>query len=155
MLGEWCNGNTTVFGAVIMGSSPVLPTRTDIKKRMTMIESGNYPAGAELDPRAPWNEVPSDTYEDIKAECAVRVTLEREQEVEACVDAPARFEDIDWHRQYEDNNITLTDMFEELRCYVEKELEHTPHTLPRYGYLCRMLAYCQGWKVAECDVDAL
>lgn len=120
-----------------------------------MIESGNYPAGAEYDPDAPWNEAPSDTYKDIKAECAVRVTLEKEQEVDACVDAFAGFEDIDWHQQYEDNNITLVDMLEELRCYVKKELGHTSHTSSRYGYLCRMLAACQGWKVAECDVDVL
>ena len=25
-LGAWCNGNTTVFGAVIPGSSPGVPT---------------------------------------------------------------------------------------------------------------------------------
>lgn len=25
-IGTWCNGNTTVFGAVITGSIPVVPT---------------------------------------------------------------------------------------------------------------------------------
>ena len=24
--GIWCNGNTTVFGAVIIGSNPIIPT---------------------------------------------------------------------------------------------------------------------------------
>lgn len=116
---------------------------------------GSYPVGAELDPHAPWNETPSDAYEEKKAECAISVTLEKEQEVEACIDAFADFDDIDWQQQYEDNNITLTDMLEELRCYAIKDLQHTSHTSSRYGYLCRMLAACQGWKVVKCDVDAL
>ena len=25
-IGVWCNGNTTVFGAVIIGSNPITPT---------------------------------------------------------------------------------------------------------------------------------
>ena len=25
-IGAWCNGNTTVFGAVIIGSNPITPT---------------------------------------------------------------------------------------------------------------------------------
>ena len=120
-----------------------------------MMNFGGYPVGAELDPLAPWNETPSDAYEEEKAECAISVTLEKEQVVEACIDAFADFDDIDWRQQYEDNNITLTDMLEDLRCYVTKELQHTSHTSSRYGYLCRMLTACQGWKVVECDVDAL
>ena len=27
VIGLWCNGNTTVFGAVFLGSSPSRPTR--------------------------------------------------------------------------------------------------------------------------------
>ena len=27
IIGSWCNGNTTVFGAVIQGSSPCEPTK--------------------------------------------------------------------------------------------------------------------------------
>lgn len=29
-IGAWCNGNTTVFGAVIIGSNPIVPTNGQI-----------------------------------------------------------------------------------------------------------------------------
>ena len=29
--GAWCNGNTTVFGAVIIGSNPIVPTTINIR----------------------------------------------------------------------------------------------------------------------------
>ena len=29
-LGAWCNGNTTVFGAVILGSNPSVPTNWEL-----------------------------------------------------------------------------------------------------------------------------
>ena len=32
LIGLWCNGNTTVFGAVFLGSSPSRPTEKLLKK---------------------------------------------------------------------------------------------------------------------------
>ena len=31
VIGLWCNGNTTVFGAVFQGSSPCRPTKKPLK----------------------------------------------------------------------------------------------------------------------------
>lgn len=37
IIGSWCNGNTTVFGAVIQGSSPCEPT-----KKIPLLEAGFF-----------------------------------------------------------------------------------------------------------------
>jgi hypothetical protein len=34
IIGSWCNGNTTVFGAVIQGSSPCEPTKNPTLKKV-------------------------------------------------------------------------------------------------------------------------
>ena len=77
-----------------------------------MIESGYYPAGAEYDPKAPWNQVEPKSK---KVEVTVSITLSKTVEVEV-TDYTAE-EDID-----EENNHNIIYDFSE--CNLEQAVRN-------------------------------
>ena len=123
----------------------------------------NYPIGSDT-AKAPWNE-PNKPAE-LKVQCNVTVTLERK------VDVPTQeyqeFKDwdedlgyqvgidtsnVDWKKEYKENCVTLPDMLNELKTYVECDISMTGKNTSRGKYLQRLLEACQGWEEVETDVD--
>lgn len=129
-----------------------------------MYDNYNYPLGADT-PDAPWNE-PSPPKER-KFDCHVIVTMEKDvrvptQNYNEFVDEDEmgkRLEcdtsETDWEHEYNANCITLTEMLNELKQYVESDLAMTGKNTGKGRYLQELLEACQGWQNVETTIEEL
>ena len=132
-----------------------------------MKESGYYPVGAEYDPAAPWNE----RYQSrpISFECEITETLVKKGQIptfcyselyerdedgypihEVTVD-----EDVDWENEYQENCITVCELIDLLKTYVQKDLASTDKNSLLGKHLQDVLNACDGWSNEEIIVDKL
>ena len=119
-----------------------------------------YPAGAYDDPNAPYNQSDNDVKE---FECRAKITLEADVLVETdqyqqymdYEDGSTwyEFDGVDWEKEYNKNSITLQQMLNELKKYVEQDLAMTGKNTQKGMDLQRLLDACQGWSVVETEIE--
>ena len=126
------------------------------------MDNYNYPLGSDTKD-APWNE-PAPPKER-KFKCHVAVTLERDVDVPTQgynesieEDEDGKYlsidtDDVDWREEYDNNCITITEMLNELKAYVEQDLAMTGKNTGKGIYLQKVLEACQGWEVTETYVE--
>lgn len=125
-----------------------------------MQERDYYPAGAYDDPNAPYNQSDNDPKE---FECKATITLEADVLVETdqyqqyvdCEDGSTyyEFDGVDWEDEYSKSCISIPEMLNELKNYVESDLALAGKNTGRGRYLQRLLDACQGWKVVETEIE--
>lgn len=62
-------------------------------------------------------------------------------------------ENVDWKDEYEENCITIKEMLDELKRYVEQDLATSEKDTCMGMYLQRLLKACQGWDVESIYVE--
>lgn len=119
--------------------------------------SGYYPAGAENDPNAPYNQVEVREREfDIECEFVMRkcVTVTTNDYEPDYDDEDGRedanTENTDWAQAFaESGHFTIQDLIDELREYVKEDMKTCAPNTGKGAYLERLLEACQGWETAE------
>lgn len=126
------------------------------------MDNYNLPMGSDTKD-APWNE-PSPPNER-KFNCLVSVTLERivavptqayneyMEEDEDGKRMEIDTEGVDWNEEYTNNCITIPEMLDELKAYVEQDLAMTGKNTGKGRYLQQLLGSCQSWTVYETYVE--
>lgn len=119
-----------------------------------------YPAGAYDDPSAPWNEQVIDPKE---VECHATITIETDvlvktDQYQSHIDDEDgstyyEFDGVDWEDEYNKSCITISEMLNELKKYVEQDIANTGKNTGRGRYLKRLLNACQGWNVIETEIE--
>jgi len=130
-----------------------------------MTESGYYPAGAEHDPNAPYNQI-----ELPEREFTVTVTCSVDKEVTVHTSDYYKDEDWDeddgkitsidtsdtnWIKAYQEEHETIEDLLMEFKTFLEakiKECENFPEdssTFARYKYLKEE---CENWVTHDLEV---
>lgn len=131
-----------------------------------MIESGYYPAGAEFDPRAPWNQSePDPVSRDIDYSC----TLHRTATVETTNYVPGTWEkdedgfgyregddfsDTDWLEEYKESHYTPAELIAMLKDVAAQlargEMPACKKALRNPAKYWQDIAdECEGWTVEE------
>lgn len=125
-----------------------------------------YPEGSYNDSRAPWNDG-RDVFEEKKFKCHVEVTLERDLliptrnyskiiEKDDCggiCEYDTEF--VVWENEYSEHCVTLGDMLDKLKNYVEQDLEMSWENTKKYRYLKALLEACQKWETTYTYVTRL
>lgn len=124
-----------------------------------MLSMGGYPAGAQYDKRAPYNQKDND-------ERTFNVDVEyvmRKEDIEVQTDDyfyEDDYEDFsvntsltDFEVAYTEQHYTIPEMLVELKKYVEREMQFVEMCSGRARELKRLLADCQGWKIVEAQVE--
>ena len=122
-----------------------------------MYESGYYPAGAEFDPNAPYNEpvIPEQDFEvDVEyvlQKKAVKVTTDDDSPEfdEETGHVDANTEDTDWENVYENSHYTIPELLSELELYIKQDLERYKGSATKERQLKEMLEDCQGWEMYD------
>ena len=122
-----------------------------------MYESGYYPAGAEFDPNAPYNEpvIPEQDFEvDVEyvlQKKAVKVTTDdySPEFDEETGHVDANTEDTDWENVYENSHYTIPELLSELELYIKQDLERYKGSATKERQLKEMLEDCQGWEMYD------
>lgn len=61
--------------------------------------------------------------------------------------------DTDWEKEYENNHYTITEMLDELRKYIEKEMCMVAPCSGRGRELKRLYNDCQGWELTNAHYE--
>ncbi len=134
-----------------------------------MRESGYYPAGAEHDPNAPWNEKP---IQDVEFDVNVVQSVERTCSVITNTYMPVYDEDtreeyndtsnVDWNREWMNQYMSIPDLLSEFAKYAEQELkvldqlsEDAWRTREQKRYWKKIIENCKGWRVVDTEVEEL
>ena len=116
-----------------------------------------YQEGSYNDSQAPWND-DRDVFEEKKFECHVVVTLERDLliptrnyskiiEKDDCggiCEYDTEF--VVWENEYSEHCVTLGDMLDKLKNYVEHDLSLSCENSKKSRYLKTLLEACQKWE---------
>lgn len=121
------------------------------------MSSGYYPAGAENDPNAPYNQVEVREREfDIECEFVMRkyVTVTTNDYEPDYDDEDGRedanTENTDWAQAFaESGHFTIQDLIDELREYVKEDMKTCAPNTGKGAHLERLLEACNGWETAE------
>lgn len=126
-----------------------------------MKESGYYPAGAEFDPSAPYNEevVPNATFD-----CIIKQTLSKNVKVTTNDYNPERddedgniyynTENTDWDAAYrDDGHYTILELLDELKEYVKHDMDNSAFNSGRYRHCKRILEEIDGWECDESNIE--
>lgn len=62
-------------------------------------------------------------------------------------------ENVGWEDEYEENCITIKEMLDELKSYVEQDIATSEKDTCKETYLKRLLKACQGWDVESTYVE--
>lgn len=119
--------------------------------------SGYYPAGAENDPNAPYNQVDVPKKEfDIECEFVMRkvVNVETNDYVVEIDDENgheyANTENTDWGSAFTNSgHFTIQDLLDELREYVINDMNTCSPNTCKGAHLKRLLDACDGWDTSE------
>lgn len=133
---------------------------------MTMFESGYYPAGAEHDPNAPWNErEPEPVSREVEYSCVMRRTAE----VETTDYAPGVWEkdedgrgysdgddftDTDWLAEYKYTYCTPKELIDLLKETAQKLAAGKMPDKPKL-FWNGVVAFCENWTIEDEDADML
>lgn len=110
------------------------------------MENGYYPAGAQYDPSAPYNE-----YENEEVETTVEVEVHLLKKGVVCTcdytydEYGYDFSTADLCEKWQEQTWSIPQMLDELKNYIEKELATNPKDERRIQ-LKEMLRDCQGWE---------
>ena len=137
-----------------------------------MIESGYYPAGAEFDPSAPYNQSEP---EDMEFEVVCSQSLSKNVSVwtsdyipgasgvdyevndEGGVDTVAWHDDPDtsdtnWEDVYEEDHYTPLQLINLFKRYLESELNHTETVSKQPSFLKHLISECSDWNDDETEI---
>ena len=118
-----------------------------------MRDSDNLPAGAVNDTSAPYNEqkVPEKEFEiDVTVVLTKTCTVKTNDYIPDGDDADTY--NTDWNKAYKDSHLTLPQMLEELKRYVEREIDERVaigQEVP--DKLRQLLLDTRGWEEVELD----
>lgn len=136
---------------------------------MTMFESGYYPAGAEHDPNAPWNErEPEPVSQKVEYSCVMRRTAEVETtdyvpgsvekewngEGFIAVRDDDDFTDTDWLAEYNHAYRTPKELIDLLK-ETAKELAAGKMPDKPKSFWNDVVADCENWTIEDEDADML
>lgn len=137
-----------------------------------MIESGYYPAGAEFDPSAPYNQSdPGDmefgvtcsqslsksvsvwTSDYIPGSSGVDYEVNDEGGVDTISweDDPDT-SDTDWEKAYEEDHYTPLQLINLFKRYLESELNHTETVSKQPSFLKHLISECSDWVEDETEI---
>ena len=134
-----------------------------------MYESGYYPAGAEHDPNAPWNQSdPEPVSQDIEYSCTMRRTanvettdyvpgtVEKEWDGEGYVAVRDGddFSDTDWLGEYKEQYRTPLQLIELLR-ETAKELAEGNIPEKRASFWRAVIEECEGWELEDEETETV
>jgi len=130
---------------------------------------GYYPAGAENDPRAPWNETdPEPVPCEVDYSCTLRRTatvetsnyipgsVEKEWDGEGyvAVRVDDDFSQTDWLEEFKDTWRTPLELIEELRTVAEEFLKgNVPDK--RTSYWQNLIADCKDWTIDDEEAETI
>ena len=83
--------------------------------------------------------------------CEYQEALESEDGYTSCECVPN--ENVCWEGEYEENCITIKEMLDELKNYVEQDLDTCEKDTCKGKYLKRLLKACQGWDVESTYIE--
>jgi len=116
-----------------------------------------YPAGAENDPAAPWNEVDiPEVLVDCDTSMLLRKTLtvsttEYETDEDGCRHLFAGYSDLE--KCVQQQCFTIPQMLSKLATYIENDLQESELSFSEREQLKQMLEECQGWTQTDLSVD--
>lgn len=123
-----------------------------------MKESGYYPAGAEFDPDAPYNqkELP-----EITRQVKCIFTIEKDVDLVTDDYLPDGDADemtpdtssTDWEDEYNMQCHTPTELFDMLAAYIHKEMETLNCKGFKYRHLAEILDELNGWEITESQYE--
>ena len=129
-----------------------------------MYESGYYPAGAEHDPNAPWNQSePEPVSQDIEYSCTMRRTAtvettnyvpgtwEKDEDGFGYRDGDD-FSDTDWLSEYKEQYRTPLQLIELLR-ETAKELAEGNIPEKRASFWRSVIEECEGWELEDEETE--
>lgn len=132
-----------------------------------MVESDYYPAGAQNDPNAPYNQKDS---KPVDVEVYFNQTLSRvatvevkdyveeawedwEQDEEGNVlhsgGIDYDFSDTNFLKAYKDQELDIPELLSYLKTYITEDLAQTSPHSGKGKHLKRLLAACEGWEVID------
>ena len=122
-----------------------------------MKESGYYPAGAEFDPNAPYNQVDVESREfDIECTFVMRkVVTVTTNDYELEIDDENGHEytntdNTDWAAAFDDSgHFTIDELLDELREYVKADMETCSPNTCKGAHLKRLLKACDDWETVD------
>ena len=121
-----------------------------------MRESGYYPAGAEFDPRAPWNEVEP---EEITRNCDVWTAVRKTMSIPTTnyvsydpLDDPDT-SDVDWGDEFAVRCRDIPEILKELCELVRKYAPVTLASKRELRYIKELLEDAEGWETEETHVE--
>ena len=128
----------------------------------------NYPPGAAHDPNAPYNQV---SLPEVEFDVTCSISLSRTVQVYTddyipeCDDDGSIIEyntsETSWSETYRDNHKTIPELLEELKKYIQKDLDNIDKVAEEQkhnkAFLKRKLEFlleeCDGWTVDEEDYE--
>ena len=121
--------------------------------------SGNYPAGAEHDPNAPYNEtvVPEQEFTvDVSVTLTKTVKLRTNNYTpefdEGSGAVYTNTTDIDWEEDYKNQCYTIPELLEVLQEYLKQDLQRAVFKDKRRK-IKQMIKDCKGWKVEDMEFE--
>ena len=125
-----------------------------------MKESGFYPAGAEFDSKAPYNElnIPEREFEiDVELVLRKKTIVRTDDYLPRLIKTKVgrktievdSTEDTDWKAAFENSHYTIPELLQELKRYIEQDLERYKGNKRFECMLKGMLEDCNGWTVDE------
>lgn len=123
-----------------------------------MLESGYYPAGAEFDPNAPWNECDP---EEITRECDIWNSVRKTMPIATTDYVPVNpldddpdLSEVDWSDEFATRHYDIPELLEELSNLVRK---YAPQgmTVSEQRHIRRVLSEAEGWETDELHVEEL
>lgn len=119
-----------------------------------MKESGYYPAGAEYDPSAPWNEVEQpemdfdiEVHHTLKKRVRVATNNYITEYVEENGDRNVDTAETDWSDAFANSHFSIAEMLQILKEYVESDLAMTGTNTKKGKQLQQLLNDLDGWEL--------
>ena len=135
-----------------------------------MKESGNYPQGAEYNPKAPWNQT---NPESVKVEVTISQSLSRSTTIEVTDYTATKYDDIEYEEDgyinriegidydfsdsdlkgaYEEQEYTIPELLDYLKAYLIVDINECSKESGKRKALQHILNCCEGWIVDETEV---
>lgn len=120
------------------------------------MNDGNAPMMSSCDAaRAPWNDKDNGKLAfDVEVSCTltrnIRLKTDDYEEHGFCGDVTYDTSETDWEKAYEDcGYLSIKELLENLKAYVEEDLQKCSSNSLESAYLKRILASCEGWHTEE------
>lgn len=118
-----------------------------------MIESGYYPAGAEFDSAAPWNQSsPPEESFDVCVSQSLSKSVSVETDNYFLEDGVPDTSDTNWEEVYEEDHYTPLQLINIFKRYLESEVNHTETVSKEPSFLKHLISECSDWNDDETEI---